>query len=363
VLTYNNNSDLPLVIGVDLGGTQIRTALLQGSRLLARVGELTGENPTPERIIPRIYETINQVIFEAHVTLDQIAGIGVGAPGPLNSRDGVVFAPPNLQGWTNVPLRDIMQSHFNKPTYIENDANAAALAEHMFGAGRGSQEMVYMTISTGIGGGIISNGQIMEGIFGTAGEIGHMTIDWHGERCNCGNIGCLESIASGTAIARRANQMIALGKGSDLLEFALQNQQKQSGDPVLDKPRMQDTAIRITAHTVALAAEAGIPAASEIIAQAAEGLGVGLVNVVHLFNPELIILGGSVTKIGPRLLDPALHILQKRGMRVPRDSVRIVLAELGEDVGLVGAGALIYYNKGREVKTQEEQIYREEQTA
>jgi glucokinase len=362
VLTYNNNSDMPLAIGVDLGGTQIRTALLQGSRLLSRVGILTGENPTPERIIPRICETINQVIFEADVTPDQVTGIGIGAPGPLNSRNGVVFAPPNLQGWTNVPLRDIIQSHFNKPVFVENDANAAALAEHMFGAGRGSQEMVYMTISTGIGGGIITNGRIVEGIFGTAGEIGHMTIDWHGDRCNCGNIGCLESIASGTAIARRATQMITMGKGSDLLEFTLQHQKMQSGDPVLDKPRMQDTPIRITAHTVARAAEAGIPTACEIIAQAAEGLGVGLINVVHLFNPELIILGGSVTKIGPRLLDPALNILQKRAMRVPRDSVRIVLAELGEDVGLVGAGALIYYNEGKEVRTQE-LIYQEERRA
>jgi glucokinase len=358
VLTHNNNnSDMPLVVGVDLGGTQIRTALLQGSKLLSRVGILTGEHPTPERIIPRIYETIDQVIFEAHVTLAQIAGIGIGAPGPLNSRSGIVFAPPNLEGWVNVPLRDALQDHFNKPAFVENDANAAALGEHMFGAGHGSQEMVYMTISTGIGGGMISNGQIVEGIFGTAGEIGHMTIDWHGERCNCGNVGCLESIASGTAIARRANQMISLGKGDDLLEFALQNQKKQSGDPDLDKPRIQDTPIRVTAHTVALAAEAGVPIACEIIVRAAEGLGVGLVNIVHLFNPELIILGGSVTKIGSRLLDPAQNILQKRAMRVPRDSARIVLAELGEDVGLVGAGALIYYNEAR----MQEHIYQEEQ--
>jgi len=350
VLTHNNNSDMPLVVGVDLGGTQIRTALLQGSELLARVGVLTGEHPTPERLIPRIFETIDQVIFAAQVTLDQVAGIGIGAPGPLNSRSGVVFAPPNLEGWINVPLRDALQDHFNKPAFVENDANAAALGEHMFGAGRGSQEMVYITVSTGIGGGMISNGQIIEGIFGTAGEIGHMTIDWHGDRCNCGNIGCLESIASGIAIARRANQMISLGKGDDLLAFALQNQQKQSGDPELDKPRMPDAAIRVTAHTVALAAEAGIPVASEIIARAAEGLGVGLVNIVHLFNPELIILVGSVTKIGSRLLDPAQNILQKRAMRVPRDSTRIVLAELGEDVGLVGAGALIYYNKVKVVE-------------
>ncbi len=355
----NNEHDTPLVVGVDLGGTQIRTALLRGSQLLTRVALLTGENPLPERILPRIYESIEQVIFDAGVTPEQVAGIGIGAPGPLNSHTGVVFAPPNLPGWTNVPLRDLLQERFNKPVFVENDANVAALAEHMFGAGRGSQEMVYMTISTGIGGGVITRGQIIEGIAGTAGEIGHMTIDWQGERCNCGNIGCLESISSGTAIARRANQMIALGKGDELLDFVLQHQREQSGDPVLDQPRIENTAIRVTAHTVAQAAEAGIPLAGEIITRAAEGLGVGLVNIVHIFNPETIILGGSVTKMGARLMEPALQVMQKRAMRVPASTVRVVLAELGEEVGLIGAGALIYYNQHREEKRTQEQVYQD----
>ncbi|HEX4204484.1 MAG TPA: ROK family protein [Ktedonobacteraceae bacterium] len=339
---------LPLVVGVDLGGTQIRTAVLQGAKLLSRVSLLTGPNPIPDRIIPRMCEAIEEAIEAAHLTPDQVAGIGVGAPGPLNSRTGVVFAPPNLQGWKNVPLRDIFQAHFSIPIFVENDANVAALAEHMFGAGRHSKEMVYMTVSTGIGGGVISNGRILEGIVGTAAELGHMTIDWHGDRCNCGNIGCLESISSGTAIARRANEMIAMGQGEAFLNFVLTHEQERSGNPDLDQPRNENTAIHVTAHMVAQAAEAGIPEARAIIARAAEGLGVGLVNIIHSYNPEVIILGGSVTQIGSRLLDPALKVVKERAMVVPRESVRIVLAELGADVGLVGAGALIYYNNDQQ---------------
>ena len=329
---------LPLVISVDLGGTQIRAAVLQGSVLKSRVGLLTGENPTPERIMPRIFQAIEQALDEAPAKLDQVAGIGIAAPGPLDNRTGIVFAPPNLPGWSRVPLGDIFKEHFKVPIFVENDANAAALGEYMFGAGRGSSEMVYMTISTGIGGGVISGGKILEGVSGTAAELGHMTIDWRGERCNCGNIGCLESIASGTAIAHRANAMIALGQGDDLRAFALTH---QTFSP--EEKSAKALSLPINARTVAMAAEAGIPLAQEIIARAAEALGVGLVNILHIFNPELIILGGGVTQIGAILLDPAKRIVKERAMSVPREAARIVLAELGPNVGLVGAGALNYH--------------------
>jgi glucokinase len=328
--------DLPLVVGVDLGGTQIRTAVLRGATLLSRVGALTGENPIPDRVIPRLFQAVEQALDKAGITLDQIAGIGICAPGPLNSRTGTVFDPPNLPGWNGVPLRDIFSEQFSVPIFVENDANAAALGEYMFGAGRGSREVVYLTISTGIGGGVISDGKILTGISGTAAELGHITIDWRGERCNCGNIGCLERITSGTAIARKANRAIAEGKGDELLTFARTHQQN-TGDPRIT--------IELTARTVALAAEAGIPLARDIIATAAEALGIGLVNIIHIFNPEIIILGGGVTQMGPLLLDPAIQIVQGRTMRVPREAARIVLAELGPNVGLVGAGALIYYHE------------------
>src|SRR6266702_1745408 len=217
--TTTNQQNLPLVVGVDLGGTHIRTAVLQGPKLHSRVSLLTGENPTPERLLPRVYGAIQQALDEAHITLDQIAGIGVATPGPLNNRTGVIYSPHNLPGWDNVPLRDLIQQHFNTLILIENDAHTAGLGEYMFGAGQGSRYMVYLTISTGIGGGIIIDGKILEGANGTAGELGHMTIDWKGERCNCGNVGCLEYLASGTAIARYANEAITAGQGGDLMRM------------------------------------------------------------------------------------------------------------------------------------------------
>lgn len=338
--------DYPLVVGIDLGGTQIRTAVLRGGTLLSRVSMLNGDNPTPDRIIPRMFQSVQQALTEAHVSLEEIKGIGIGAPGPLDSRTGVVFCPPNLPGWGNVPLRDIFEQEFHIPVYLENDANAAALGEYLFGAGQGCNEMVYVTVSTGVGGGVISRGKILEGVVGTAGELGHMTIDWRGERCNCGNIGCLESIASGTAIARRANKAIALGKGDALLSFALKHQQdaQQVHIPEAYVPGVNPV-IHVTASTVAQAAAEGIPLAREIILHAAEGLGVGLVNIIHIFNPAMIIIGGGVTKMGDLLMKPALRVVNERAMKVPRESTRIVLAQLDSDVGLIGAGALTYYHQ------------------
>ena len=285
--------NLPLVVGVDLGGTQIRTAVMHGPTLLSRVGLLTGADPTPERIIPRIFTSIHQALNEAGVAIEQIAGIGMGAPGPLDSHTGVVFSPPNLPGWHNTPLGDIFRTEFHLPIYVENDANAAALGEYLFGAGQGACNMVYLTISTGIGAGIITEGQILDGVRGTAGELGHMTVDMRGPRCNCGNIGCLERLASGTAIALHANEAIAMGQGDALVAFALAHESQE--DKGADTPYDQRVATpHVNARTVALAAEAGIPLAQEILAQTAEALGVGLVNILHIFNPDVLILGGGV---------------------------------------------------------------------
>ncbi len=340
-----NEDKLPLVVGVDLGGTQLRAAVLRGATLISRVGLLTGENPVPDRIIPRMFHAVRQAITEAQVSPDQIAGIGIGAPGPLNARTGVVFDPPNLPGWNNVPLRDLFNEEFSLPVFVENDANAGALGEYMFGAGQNCTDLVYLTISTGIGGGIISEGRILDGATGTAGELGHITIDWRGERCNCGNIGCLEVIASGTAIARQANEAIAMGKGDELLTFALAHpEHDKTANTPIDNEIAAATPLHVNTRTVAEAAKAGIPLARKIINKAAEALGVGLVDIIHIFNPEIIILGGGVSQMGDLLLEPALHIVATRTMNVPRETVRIVLAKLGNDVGLIGAGALIYYN-------------------
>ncbi|MGH2478248.1 MAG: ROK family protein, partial [Ktedonobacteraceae bacterium] len=170
----------PPVIGIDLGGTQIRAAVLRGAHILARAATLTGENPTPERVFPHIFTTVQQVLDEAGVELDAITGVGVASPGPLDNRTGTIYAPPNLPAWTGVPLRDTLREQYHKPVFVENDANAAALGEYLFGAGQGWHNMVYLTVSTGIGGGVIIDGRLLEGTNGSAAELGHMTIDWHG---------------------------------------------------------------------------------------------------------------------------------------------------------------------------------------
>jgi len=341
--TTPSTHTLPFVVGVDLGGTQVRVAVLQGATLLSRVDLLTGENPLPDRLFPRIYDAIQQACEQAGTRTEQIAGIGIGSPGPLNGESGIVFDPPNLPGWHNVPLRDLFARHHDLPVVVENDANTAALGEYLFGAGRGSQNMVYLTISTGIGGGVILDGKILRGVSGTAAELGHITIDRHGDRCNCGNIGCLESIASGTAIARHAKELMA--EDADFLHWV---QEKWLCQRAEMEPKAESEAPAwntfVDARLIGEAAAEGIPGACEIMRNAADALGIGLINVLHIFNPELIILGGGVTQAGSLLIEPALRIVQERAMKVPRDAVRIVQAHLGTDVGLVGAGALIYHS-------------------
>jgi glucokinase len=337
---------LPLVVGVDLGGTQIRTAVLRGPALLARVSMLTGDDSSPQSVIPRMVNAVHQVLADVHISIEDIAGIGIGAPGPLNGRTGVVFSPPNLLNWENVPLRDLFAQVFGVPVFVENDANVGALGEYMFGAGRGTQEMVYLTVSTGIGGGIISNGQLVVGATGMAGELGHMSVDMHGPLCNCGSVGCLEVIASGTAIARRASELIEQGKAEDLQAYILAHQTSdQEADTPTDRARASRERVRVNAQMVAQAAEAGVVDAQEIIAVAARALGLGLVNIIHIFNPERIILGGGVVQMGSLLLDPAQELVDRHTMPMPRAAVKIVKAELGSDVGLVGAGALLYYHR------------------
>jgi len=350
-----------LTIGIDLGGTQIRAAVLRGAQICARTSRLTGDQPTPEEVLPRLYTTVEEAIEQAQIALRDVSAIGVAAPGPLDNRTGILYAPPNLLSWHAVPLKDLLQERYQLPVFVEHDANAAALGEYLFGAGQGCWHMVYLTVSTGIGGGVIANGRLLEGVNGTAAELGHITIDWQGERCACGNIGCLEALASGRAIARQANEAIARGQGAELLAFArtmlehtttvpdkgaLPNQDFNTRplDPgPLSLPQAAE--VNVTSRTVARAAEAGIPLARAIITRAAEALGVGLVNILHIFSPELVILGGGVTQMGAMFLEPALALVQERTMRANLAGARIVQARLGEHAGLIGAGTLPLYNQ------------------
>ncbi len=203
------------VVGVDLGGTQIRVCLADtGGEILREAKQPTLAREGLQPVLGRIKETIAQVLQGTPVA--DVLSIGVGSPGPLDPRTGVVIAPPNLPGWHDVPLRDILSQEFGLPVYVNNDANVAALAEQRFGAGRGCSDIVYLTISTGVGGGIICGGQLLLGAHGLAGEPGHITVEPDGPRCNCGNVGCLEVMAAGPAIARHALELMHENQESSL---------------------------------------------------------------------------------------------------------------------------------------------------
>lgn len=276
-----------------------------------------------QAVIQRILTAIDSVLNKSGMSLCFIYNIVIAAAGAIDVDQGIVTASPHLPGWDNVPLKEIVEREMGLKTNIINDANAAALGEHQFGAGRGIRNLVYITVSTGIGGGIIIDGKLYAGISGSAGEIGHMTIDVNGPICKCGNTGCLETMASGTAIAKEAQRFITQGSKSiirGLAEGELQN---------------------ITAKTISAAAQKGDVLALDIISRAATYLGVGMVNLVNILNPEMIIVGGGMAKMGDMLLDPARQVVAERAFQLPASKVRIVPSELGDNAAVLGAAAYV----------------------
>ncbi len=315
-----NTKENSLVLAVDLGGTKIAVALVsRDGNILAMQRTPTLADEGQKAVIERIFRAIDGFLDASKTTLSQLAGIGFSAPGPIDMETGTVTESPNLPGWQNVPLRDIVQDKYKIPTSLIHDATAAALAEHRLGAGKGVRDLVYITVSTGIGGGIIIDGKLYTGAKGTAGEIGHMTIDANGPRCSCGNTGCLEVLASGTAMAREARKRLEAGEVSLLSQLA-------GGNPE-----------NITAETIALAAERGDRLAGEVILQAATYLGIGMANLVNILNPEMIIVGGGVANMGDRLLKPAIEVVRERAFKLPARTVRIVRAGLSGNAELLGA--------------------------
>lgn len=311
----------PTVLAVDLGGTQIRVALcdLQG-QVLRRVARPTQAAEGPDAVIQRLVDAISETL--AGAPIDQVGGIGIGSPGPLNPVSGIVLSPPNLPGWRHVPLRDIIRARFGLPTSLGNDANVAALAEYTFGAGRGHPNMIYLTISTGVGSGIIVDGRMLLGAHGLGAEAGHMIVNPDGPACNCGHHGCLEAYASGTAIARYAVQRIKAGKKTRITKMV-------GGDLA-----------KIDARVVSEAAKLGDKQAILAFRRAGRHLGIGIANLLRLFNPTMIVLGGSVTKAGPLLTDPMWEAIKEYVPALYWQGLAIVPAALGDDVGLLGAAAL-----------------------
>ncbi len=314
-----------LILGVDLGGSKIGAIVADAwANIIARDNRDTCAEQGYEEVMGRIIQSIKQVMASPQVTSSaDIVGIGIGAAGACEAASGVVTSSPNLPGWVDIPLRDIIQREFGLPTYLDNDAAVAALGEHRFGAGVGIDNLIYVGVGTGIGGGIIIDGRLYRGASGAAGEMGHMTIDVHGPRCNCGNIGCWETFASGTALAREAVKRIEAGAETTILSFC------------------QGDLKKVGAEAVYLAAVSGDELAGELILRTGRYLGVGLVNLVNIFNPELILIGGGLSQMGQLLLAPAVEVVKERAFELPAKAVRIELAHLGTDAGVLGAVALV----------------------
>ncbi|MFC1905509.1 ROK family protein [Chloroflexota bacterium] len=312
------------VLAIDLGGTKTRLALVQpGGRVLSSRNYITHASEGPEAIIRRIVSGICDIVGKANLRMEELQGIIIASAGVLDVKKGIVTASPSLPGWRNIPLKNLLEKRLSVNVNLINDASAAAYGEYRLGSGRGFNSLVYLTVSTGIGGGIIIDGELYTGADGCAGEIGHMIIEANGPQCNCGSHGCLEVLASGTAIAREAQERVVQGDSSSLIELA--------GGEVDD----------ITAEVVTLAAKRGDILACEVINMAAYYLGVGITNVVNIFNPEVVIIGGGVSKMGEMLLKPTRRVVKKKAFKLPARTVQIVRSRLGDKAGILGAALFI----------------------
>lgn len=321
--------DKKWVIGVDLGGTNISVGALP---MNGGNGDVLGLRTVPteahrgakyvvDRIVALINECRNEVAAQYGGSPDDFAGIGIGSPGPLDRATGTVINTPNL-GWRNFPLRDLISNAVGLPATLDNDANCATYGEWWLGAGRDVDSLIGLTVGTGIGGGIVLNGEIFHGVSDAAGEIGHMTIDSTGRRCKCGNYGCLEAYASGPAIALRAIEGIEAGAESLL--------------PTLVDGKLED----ITAATVYEAVVLGDPYANEVMRETAKLLGAGIANLINILNPEMIVIAGGVTRAGDHLFVPLRAEVRRRAFRSAEERCEIVSGALPGTAGVIGAAGV-----------------------
>jgi len=310
------------VLAVDIGGTKIMTALFSAD------GKMETKDVRPtlaadgvEAVVERLYAAIQDILKNNDVTPSQLQAISVACAGGIDTEKGIVVTPsPSLPDWSGLPLADIIKEKTGIITYVLNDASAAALGEQRYGAGKGVKNLVLITLGTGIGGGIIIDDKLYLGADGGAGELGHMTVESDGLRCGCGNTGCLEMYASGRAVARDAADRLRKGEKSSLAE----NIEK------------------LAAEMVGVAAKKGDKLARDVIDRAAFYLGVGLVNIVNIFNPQMIVIGGGLAGIGEMLIAPGRKMVAEQAFSINSRNVKIVKARLGNEAGVYGAAAFAF---------------------
>ena len=306
-------------IGVDLGGTALRAAIVAADgAVLAHAEEATRAADGPAAIVGQIAALVGRV--RAARPDVPVAGLGVGSPGPLDAAAGVVHHAPTLAGWRDVPLRDLLAARPGLEVRLENDANVATLAEWRFGAGRGLADVVYVTVSTGIGGGVVADGRLLSGRRGLAAEVGHMAITDRPVPCGCGGTGCWEALASGPSLARLAAAAAAAEPASSLARL------------LTERP--------LTARDVATAATAGDALARRLMRDEARWLGIGFANLLHLYSPAVIVVGGGLASAWETMRPEIERTVRTRAMPAYRD-VPVAPSALGPRAGVVGAASLL----------------------
>lgn len=310
-------------ISIDLGGTQVRVALLEGPRILRRAATRTAVAAGPMAILDQIETLIGKVCDGTDAK--STAGIAVSSAGPLDAENGIILGIPTIPGWDDFPISSVLSDRIGLPVFVENDAIAAAFGEWKHGAGRGLQNVSYLTVSTGIGGGFVVDGKLNHGVKGMAGHVGHMRLSQDGPKCACGASGCFEALASGSALEMRA---VAASRTlpSGFLGLAAQTDS-------------------VSAKQVFEGARKGDQQCLSLVEEEARYLGQGITSIIHLFSPERVVIGGGLSQAFDQL-DTGIHTVIRSDAMPPFKDVCVVPAELGDCSGLVGAGVMMFERLG-----------------
>jgi glucokinase-like ROK family protein len=311
-------------IGVDLGGANLRVVVVNlESNIVAKITKKTNADEGRDKVFRRVIDAIYEAIEHSKIEKEKIKGIGMGISGLIDHQRGVSLYCPNIEGWENVPVKRLVEEEFAVDTSVEDSSRAMALAEHWSGVARGIDNFIFVNVGVGIGCAIFIHGKLYRGTGGIAGEFGHITIDEAGPRCNCGNCGCLETLASGPAISRRARQAIKEGVVSlieKLAEGKLEN---------------------ITPEIVVEATKRGDKLAFNIMEKTGEYLGIGIADMINIFNPELIVIGAGVSQAGDILLEPLKRAVKARALQLSSSMTNIKVSQLGDNAGALGAAIMV----------------------
>lgn len=314
-------------IGIDLGGTNIKVGLFSEKMKLIKKGSRpTNADMGPDAVVADIGNLVDDMVREESIDYNLVLGAGIGTPGPVNLREGVVVAAPNLPSFKNTPIRKMVRKRLEKPVVMENDANAACWGEHVIGAGKGVNDMIFLTLGTGVGGGVISNGEIVHGYADDAAELGHIIIYPDGRLCGCGQRGCVEAYSSANSTVARATEAIREGKETPLAK-------------ILDEDG------KLTCKQIYEAAADGDALAIKITEGTARALGLLCVSLLHFSGPRRIVFAGGMIAAGDLLLKRIQYYFEKYIWPMKEESLEICFATLGEDAGIIGNAALAKYNR------------------